>query len=290
LVYSLTAPLQPKKKERTIVYLTDRPNELFDERQQREQNSTYNNLTMMTSYPQRRATTSNKSTVTAPVWMSTLLLLVSNTACWAFTLPAAKLQRRVVGTSGSVVSANSKTKTTATTVLQAMEGYLPLDESTPRDVNTLMDQWATSAGIQRAEGSIQLATDDGEDWSFMSTTDLPANTPLVYVPAGVAISAAQIRNDYGSMLQPAIDYLARLGVSDDDQLAEFCLFTKLLTMYEEGEQCAWYPWLNSLPRLFYNALAMTGTFYTVHTYRVVQIDVPEVDRNAERELIALISF
>lgn len=134
--------------------------------------------------------------------------------------------------------------------------YLPLDEQTPRDVGT-MDEWATACGVQRAEG-IQLATDDGEDWSFMSTTNLPANTPLLFVPAGMVLNAFQIRQDYGQVLQPAVDYLARLGVADDNQLAEFFLFCRLLTMYEEGDQCAWYPWLNSLPRLFYNSLAMTS--------------------------------
>lgn len=177
-----------------------------------------------------------------------LLALLTPSFGRAFTLP--QQQPRGLVSTTSVVS-----RPTTSTTLQA--GYLPVAEDTPRDVGS-MDEWATACGIQRAEGSIQLATDDGEDWSFMSTTDIPANTPLVYVPAGVVLSAAQIRQDLGDMVQPAIDYLARLGVADDTQLAEFFLFTKVLAMYEEGDQCAWYPWLNSLPRLFYNSLAMTG--------------------------------
>jgi len=42
-----------------------------------------------------------------------------------------------------------------------------------------------------------------------------------------------------------------------DHLPQFYIFLKILKEYEMGDQSAWYPWLNSLPRFFSNGSAMS---------------------------------
>ena len=143
--------------------------------------------------------------------------------------------------------------TTRTTPLFA---YLDVREDVERDLGT-MDEWATACGVQRADG-FQLTTEDGQDWSVMTTSDIPAQTPILYVPADMILSSSRCLAEMGDALQPAVDALSRLGAQD--QQAMFVLWIKLLTMYEMGDQPPWYPWLNSLPRLFYNAPSMTSKF------------------------------
>jgi len=46
-----------------------------------------------------------------------------------------------------------------------------------------------------------------------------------------------------------------------DQFPLFYVFLKLVVEYEQGDQSAWYPWLNSLPRTFNNGAAMTPSCY-----------------------------
>lgn len=44
-------------------------------------------------------------------------------------------------------------------------------------------------------------------------------------------------------------------------VSEFYLTVKLLVEYEKGDQSPYYPWLDSLPRLYYNAVSMTSFCY-----------------------------
>ena len=42
---------------------------------------------------------------------------------------------------------------------------------------------------------------------------------------------------------------------------------KILVEYEKGQESLWYPWLNSLPRQFYNGVSMTkGCFKCLPPY------------------------
>ena len=53
--------------------------------------------------------------------------------------------------------------------------------------------------------------------------------------------------------------LANLG--ETNRLPLFRLMVKILVEYENGDQSPYYPWLNALPRLFFNGVAMTDACF-----------------------------
>lgn len=51
------------------------------------------------------------------------------------------------------------------------------------------------------------------------------------------------------------------SLAGSDQFPLFYLFLKILVEYERGVNSDWYPWLNSLPRIFNSGAAMTPSCY-----------------------------
>jgi len=136
-----------------------------------------------------------------------------------------------------------------------LAAFVDIQDSAARDVGA-MDEWVTACGVQRAEG-IQLTSEDGLDWGLMSTQDVAASSSLISVPNNMILSTSRAKEELEQVgnINDAADMLRRLGAGD--QVAQFYLFAKILLEYERGDQSPWYPWLNSLPRLFYNAVSMT---------------------------------
>mmetsp|Transcript_4330 Transcript_4330/g.5925 ORF Transcript_4330/g.5925 Transcript_4330/m.5925 type:complete len:453 (-) Transcript_4330:157-1515(-) len=134
-----------------------------------------------------------------------------------------------------------------------------IDERATRDV-AAMDEWAAFNGVQRVEG-FQLTTQDQLDYSVMTNEGIAANSPLLYVPEKLILSTAKTKEELGSGpgVADAVSYLGRLGAGA--QVPQFYLFLKVLYEYERGEGSTWYPWLNSLPRLFFNSVSMTDFCY-----------------------------
>lgn len=148
----------------------------------------------------------------------------------------------------------SQPKARRSLALPRLAAYVNIDESAERDIGT-MDEWATACGVQRV-GGFQLTSEDGMDFSVMTTEDLAEGSPILYVPSELILSSSRVREEMGGAIQNSVEQLNRLGANE--QLPQFYLFVKILTMYEMGDQSPWYPWLNSLPRLFYNAVSMTS--------------------------------
>lgn len=144
----------------------------------------------------------------------------------------------------------------APTLLYAVSTLVDVDEKAARDVPT-MDQWATACGVQRAEG-FQLTSDDGLDIYAMTTQDIPANSPVLLIPNQMVLSSNQAAQEFGRM-QDADVLLESLEVTD--QIRYFYLMVKILIEYEKGQDSPWYPWLNSLPRLYTNGASMTSVCY-----------------------------
>mmetsp|Transcript_130394 Transcript_130394/g.194064 ORF Transcript_130394/g.194064 Transcript_130394/m.194064 type:complete len:447 (+) Transcript_130394:105-1445(+) len=142
------------------------------------------------------------------------------------------------------------------TVAGPLAAAVDVGENTGRDIGG-MDDWANQCGVQRA-GGFQYTSEDGLDWSVVTTEDLPASNPVLYVPSQMILSSVQSRQEYPAV-EPAVDMLNRLGAGD--QIQQFCLFVKVLMEYQNGDQSPWYPWMNSLPRLYYNAVSMTDFCY-----------------------------
>jgi hypothetical protein len=134
-------------------------------------------------------------------------------------------------------------------------GFVDIDESVQRDIGT-MDEWATACGVQRAEG-FQLAG-DLSDVSVMTTQDLPAESPVLFVPNEMIFSSNQALQELG-VLEEAEESLGTLNAAD--QVPYFYLVVKILMEYERGQESPWFPWLNSLPRYYSNGASMTEFCY-----------------------------
>lgn len=134
-------------------------------------------------------------------------------------------------------------------------------EDAPRNLNTL-DPWATNAGIQKVEG-LELYSEDGMDWQYITTADIPSGTTIMYIPADVCLSSSRVEAELNSMsnggVAAAVDQLNRIG--GQNSVADFYLFVKLLVEYENAENSPYFPWLDSLPRLYLNSVSMTDFCY-----------------------------
>lgn len=130
-----------------------------------------------------------------------------------------------------------------------------IQENIPRDVNGLQE-WAQNNGVQRVDG-FQLGSEDGLDWYAGTTQPLAQGSPILSIPGPMILSTAATRRELN--VDAAVDQLARLGAGND--VPEFYLFCKVLAEYQNGDQSPWFPWLNSLPRLYYNAISMTDFCY-----------------------------
>lgn len=154
-----------------------------------------------------------------------------------------------------------------------------------RDIDTLQ-QWSTSiCGIQQMEGLILYYSNESHNWyhggdsdiEVATTTDIPGGTCVLYVPSSSFLSSNNAKQEFGP-LDEAEQLIANLcgtttkttatatttttAVASTDQLSSlFYLFLKILVEYDLGVESGWYPWLNSLPRIFNNGPAMTPSCY-----------------------------
>lgn len=132
-----------------------------------------------------------------------------------------------------------------------------IQENAQRDVFS-MEQWARNCGVQTCEG-FQLTSQDGMDYSVITNQDLPAGSPVLFAPAQMILSSSVIQDEMGGNLEASENALANLG--ETNRLPLFRLMVKILVEYENGDQSPYYPWLNALPRLFFNGVAMTDACF-----------------------------
>ena len=151
----------------------------------------------------------------------------------------------------------TKERTTTTSLLA-----IATAEMAPRNVPQL-ESWAIESGIQKIDG-LELYTEDGLDYQYITTADIPSGTTLMYIPAGVCLSSSMVAQELNAMsptggVAAAVDKLNKIG--GQNSVADFYLFLKLLVEYEAQENSPYYAWLYSLPRLYYNAVSMTDFCY-----------------------------
>jgi len=132
-------------------------------------------------------------------------------------------------------------------------GTLNLSTSVERDVYTMAD-WAAGYGVQQAEG-IQLTSYDGKDYFPMTQAYIPAGSPVMYVPSDLILTSTKSSREFGSSISQCEDELVQAYMQDKIPL--FRIFYKIVAEYEKGQESPWYPWLNSLPRLFNTGATMT---------------------------------
>ena len=155
-----------------------------------------------------------------------------------------------------ITSQSQLTHVRACDHLVAALTVLDVEETAQRDIGT-MEEWATAYGVQRCEGFQMTATNNENeplDVGVMTTVDLPAESPVVFVPNEIILSANRAMEEIGC-IDAAENLFAKLGASD--QIPQFYLFLKILIEYEMGPESFYYPWLNSLPRYFSTGASMT---------------------------------
>ena len=81
---------------------------------------------------------------------------------------------------------------------------------------------------------------------------------MLYVPSAMVISSDDVADEYGGQVEAAENALVEMDSKAGLRLPLFRLLIKILVEYEKGAESEYYLWLNSLPRQFYNGVAMTG--------------------------------
>ncbi|CAJ1964975.1 unnamed protein product [Cylindrotheca closterium] len=132
---------------------------------------------------------------------------------------------------------------------------IAVDENANREIGSF-EEWAVACGVQVADGFQLMVTsqDPSLDVGVYTSMDLPKDTPVLFVPNEVTLSANRAKEEFGTITD-AEDLFVQLNAYD--QVQRFYLFLKILKEYELGDQSPWYPWLNSLPRYFSTGASMT---------------------------------
>ena len=125
---------------------------------------------------------------------------------------------------------------------------------------------ANACGVQWA-GGIQFVAEDAVgckdgsrlDISLITTEDLPAGSPILYVPNEMILSSFSAMEEFGQLEDiEKIIY----SLNAESELRHFYLMLKILAEWERGDQSPWYHWLNSVPHYYSNAASMTPFCYT----------------------------
>ena len=158
----------------------------------------------------------------------------------------------------AVPSASTSNNRGAALSVATINGAVDISELTgQRDVFSLQ-QWAQNCGAQQAPG-LELTTQDGSDWSLITTQPVQAGTPVLFVPAQMILNSDDVQQELGGNLEAAENALAEYE-GTRQRLPLFRLMIKILLEWEKGQESPYFYWLNSLPRRFYNGVAMTGKY------------------------------
>ena len=99
---------------------------------------------------------------------------------------------------------------------------------------------------------VEIVTEDGVDYSLQATQPISTGQSVVYVPSDIVLNSASIQQEFGGSLAQAEAAVVQIDQGTEYRLPLFRLMAKILVEYEKGQESAFYPWLNSLPRQFFN--------------------------------------
>mmetsp|Transcript_19286 Transcript_19286/g.31650 ORF Transcript_19286/g.31650 Transcript_19286/m.31650 type:complete len:459 (-) Transcript_19286:72-1448(-) len=134
------------------------------------------------------------------------------------------------------------------------------DEYAQRDVYS-MEEFASQYGMQKAPG-VELYSDDGSDYQLITQQPIGAGQTILYVPSDIILSSEKAYQEFGGEIQQAEQVLVQIDQGTKARLPLFRLMVKILAEYDQGENSAWFPWLNSLPRVYYNGVSMTNDCFS----------------------------
>ena len=191
------------------------------------------------------------------VWMTSVTTGPPSTA-WAFTpslspLSLSKPKFSSLSASTWTTSGGTKLNDVSTDNFCPVD-HITLDEDTPRDISTFQSWAFDSCGVQKADG-FDLVTEDGKDYFAVTRSPVQQGNPVLYVPEGMVISSRKSAQEFGQFLTDCKDELEASDLLH--MLPLFLVFVKILVEYQKATNSPYYPWLNSLPRLFNTGASMT---------------------------------
>eukprot|EP00571_Detonula_confervacea_P002717 CAMPEP_0172325930 /NCGR_PEP_ID=MMETSP1058-20130122/55079_1 /TAXON_ID=83371 /ORGANISM="Detonula confervacea, Strain CCMP 353" /LENGTH=390 /DNA_ID=CAMNT_0013042573 /DNA_START=191 /DNA_END=1363 /DNA_ORIENTATION=- len=125
-----------------------------------------------------------------------------------------------------------------------------------------MEAWAQQYGMQKANG-VEFYSEDGSDYQLMTQAFIAAGDSILFVPTDIILSSNthKMNEEFGESLQEAEVALVNIDREAASRLPLFRLMVKILSEYDKGQDSPFYPWLNSLPREFYNGVSMTDACF-----------------------------
>ncbi len=134
---------------------------------------------------------------------------------------------------------------------------IDVSEYSPRGDPYAMEEWAAQYGVQKLD-SVQLYSEDGgSDYQLITANSIPGGSTVVYVPSNLVLSSNNVVDEFGGSLQQAEAVLVQMDRGTQARLPLFRLMIKILAEYDAGVDSAYYPWLASLPKQFFNGVSMT---------------------------------
>ena len=107
----------------------------------------------------------------------------------------------------------------------------------------------------------RLYSEDGSDYQLITQSPIPGGSTVIYVPSEVVLSSDKVVNQFGNSLQQAESVLVQMDQGTQARLPLFRLMVKILAEYDAGQDSPFYPWLNSLPKQYYNGVSMTDACF-----------------------------
>ena len=134
------------------------------------------------------------------------------------------------------------------------EAYVDINEGSERDIGSF-NEWANACGVQQADGfQLTVTNEYPMDIGVMTNQDLPAQTPVLFVPNNMILSSFGLMEELGRV-EAAEQRLVSAKAAV--HVPKFYLFLKILLEYDQGDQSVWFLWLNSVPRYYANGSSMT---------------------------------
>ena len=145
-----------------------------------------------------------------------------------------------------------------------------------------MEMWAVDNGIQRADCFKLNEEIKGKKEVYAYTNqDVSKGTPVVYVPEHLILSSnkaiAELRT---ADMEQSEQYV--ISKDGESQSRQWYLMLKILNEIQLGRDSPWYGWLNSLPRYYENAAAMTD--FCLQCLPPLMRKLAEEERDTQRKL------
>jgi len=128
-----------------------------------------------------------------------------------------------------------------------------------RDISPL-EEWCRGFGAQTAPGVQIVKVGRQENYGIKTTQAIPKGGPVMFIPTQLALSSSNIQQEFAGSLDQSENFLTQHGASD--RLPLFRLMVKILAEYEKLDQSPYFPWLNAMPRTFYNGVSMTDACFS----------------------------